>query len=502
VFGIDVENWAPDRPAIVDGSALGYPLRRLEDVPAGSYAVQAVFHRYETFRRSDGHVLKLPMDRGEGQRWNQAPGNMYSIPVQMSLATSVDDVHRIVLDQVIPDLPPEEDTRYVRHLQMPSTRLSAFWGRPMQLGAVVLLPEGFDEHPNVRYPLMIHHGHYHRDFRAGAGFRETPVDAEAEGLEGYELTSEEYAYRLYQDWIGPNMPRVIIATVQHANPYYDDSYAVNSANLGPYGDAITYDLIPEIEARFRAIGAPWARTLYGGSTGGWEALADQILYPDEYNGCWAFCPDPVDFAAFTIVNIYEHANAYYAGDLWKRTPRPGMRNYLGEVLTTLEQANHRELALGTRNRSGQQWDIWEAVFGPVGADGYPRRLWNKLTGEIDPKVAAYWRERYDLRHILERDWSVLGPKLAGKLHIYVGDMDTYYLNNAVYRMESFLEGTTDPHYGGEVQYGDRFEHCWTGDPDAPNEIARLTLNQRFVPRMVSHILRTAPEGADVTSWRY
>jgi len=179
-----------------------------------------------------------------------------------------------------------------------------------------------------------------------------------------------------------------------------------------------------------------------------------------------------------------------------------MRNYLGEVLTTLEQANHRELALGTRNRSGQQWDIWEAVFGPVGADGYPRRLWNKLTGEIDPKVAAYWRERYDLRHILERDWSVLGPKLAGKLHIYVGDMDTYYLNNAVYRMESFLEGTTDPHYGGEIQYGDRFEHCWTGDPDAPNEIARLTLNQRFVPRMVSHILRTAPEGADVTSWRY
>jgi len=298
------------------------------------------------------------------------------------------------------------------------------------------------------------------------------------------------------------MPRVIIATLQHANPYYDDSYAVNSANLGPYGDAITYDLIPEIEARFRAIGAPWARTLYGGSTGGWEALADQILYPDEYNGCWAFCPDPVDFAAFTIVNIYEHANAYYAGDLWKRTPRPGMRNYLGEVLTTLEQANHRELALGTRNRSGQQWDIWEAVFGPVGADGYPRRLWNKLTGEIDPKVAAYWRERYDLRHILERDWSVLGPKLAGKLHIYVGDMDTYYLNNAVYRMESFLEGTTDPHYGGEIRYGDRFEHCWTGDPDAPNEIARLTLNQRFVPRMVSHILRTAPEGADVTSWRY
>ncbi len=131
---------------------------------------------------------------------------------------------------------------------------------------------------------------------------------------------------------------------------------------------------------------------------------------------------------------------------WKRTPRPGLRNYLGEVSATLEECNHRELALGTHGRSGDQWDIWQAVFGPVGADGYPQPIWDKLTGEIDRQVAEYWRENYDLVHILERDWSTLGPKLRGKIHIYVGDMDNYYLNDAVYLAEAFLKSAKDPAY--------------------------------------------------------
>ena len=127
----------------------------------------------------------------------------------------------------------------------------------------------------------------------------------------------------------------MIVEIQHAILFYDDSYAVNSANLGPYGDAITYDLVPEIEKRFRGIGKGWARFLYGGSTGGWEALAAQMFYPDEYNGCWAACPDPIDFRAYTVVNIYEHENAYYADSKWKQVPRPGKRNYLGELAATL-----------------------------------------------------------------------------------------------------------------------------------------------------------------------
>jgi hypothetical protein len=502
VFGIDVDGWTSGAPAIVDGSAFGYPVQSLDSLPDGTYTVQALLHRYDTFRRADGHTVKLPMDRGEGQHWNLAPGNLYSLPAPMEMARGSEHAHTIVLDQVIPEFPLRADTRYIKHVRIQSTLLTAFWGRPMHLEAIVLLPEGYDEHSEARYPVVIHHGHHHRTFHTPAEFREEPVDAAAEGLEGYDLTFAEYSYRFAQDWKGADFPRVLLVTIQHANPYYDDSYAVNSENLGPYGDAITYELIPEIEKSYSGIGAPWARTLYGGSTGGWEALGVQVLYPDFYNGCWANCPDPIDFRAYTIVNIYEQANAYYSGELWKRTPRPGIRSHLGEVLTTLEQTNHKELALGTHGRSGDQWDIWEAVFSPVGEDGYPRRIWDKRTGVIDHEVAEYWREHYDLRYILERDWATLGPKLVGKLHIFIGDMDNYYLNNAVYLMEAFLESTTDPYYDGEVRYGDRFEHCWSGDPDTPNEISRLTLNQRVIPRMVVHMLNSAPEGADVTSWRY
>jgi hypothetical protein len=135
-------------------------------------------------------------------------------------------------------------------------------------------------------------------------------------------------------------------------------------------------------------------------------------------------------------------------------------------------------------------------------DGYPKPIWDKLTGEIDPEVAAYWRENYDLRHILERDWAELGPKLRGKLHIYCGDMDNYYLNNAVYLMEEFLESTTNPYYAGIVDYGDRAEHCWNGDHENPNAISRLRYNTMYVPRILERIRENAPPGADLASWRY
>ena len=221
-------------------------------------------------------------------------------------------------------------------------------------------------------------------------------------------------------------------------------------------------------------------------------MAAQVLYPNEYNGCFAACPDPIDFRAYTVVNIYENKNAYYLDSPFKRTPRPGQRNYLGEVSATLEELNHRELVLGTRNRSGQQWDIWEAVFSPLGEDGYPKRLWAKVTGKIDPEVAIHWRENYDLGYILRRDWKTLGPKLKGKIHIYCGDMDNYYLNNAVYLVEEFLESTTDPYYGGEVKYGDRAEHCWNGDPTRPNAISRLRYHQMYVDKILQRIEEDSP----------
>jgi hypothetical protein len=507
VFGIDVLGWRPGEERVLDGSVLGYPAEALGDVRPGRYHVQALLHRYETFHRGDGHVVKLPMDRGEGQQWSRAPGNLLSAPREIAIDPSRDEVVRIDLETAIPPIPPPRDTRYVRHVTIQSERLTKFWGRPMHLGAVVLLPRGFDEHPEARYPLAVFHGHFPHTFDA---FREEPPDpalpcehSERFRLDCYNRTQQELAHQLYRDWTAPAFPRFLVVQVQHANPYYDDSYAVNSENLGPYGDAIQHELVPFVEKTFRGLGQGWARFTYGGSTGGWEALAVQVFHPEEWNGCWAACPDPIDFRAFVTTNLYEDENAYWTEGPFGRVARPAHRDWLGHVSATLEQMNRAELVLGTRSRSGGQFDVWEAVYSPVGKDGYPRRIFDRRTGVIDREVAAHWRENYDLGHILRRDWSKgLGTKLQGKVHLYCGDMDNYYLNNAVYLVEDFLEKTTDPPYGGEVDYGDRAEHCWNGDHDRPNAVSRLRYIQMFAPRMVERMEKTAPPGADLTSWRY
>lgn len=506
VFGIDVNGLKPGEEVVIDESVFGFPLKGISEILKGEYNVQALLHKYETFHLANGHTVKLPMDRGEGQHWNLAPGNFYSTPQKIFVDAQSNQTIKIELDKIIPPLPEPKETKYIKYVKIQSKLLSEFWGRPMYIGAFVLLPFGFDEHPEARYPLVINHGHFPNTI---GGFREEPPDTNLEPdyserfhWEGYNKTVQEYSYKLFKEWTSPNFPRMVLIEIQHANPYYDDSYAVNSANLGPYGDAITYELIPYIENKFRCIGKGWARFMFGGSTGGWESLAAQIFYPDEYNGCWAACPDPIDFRAYTIVDIYKHKNAYYLDDSWKKTQRPGTRNYLGEVSSTLEEVNHYELALGTNSRSGEQWDVWQAVFSPTGDDGYPKPIWNKLTGEINHSVAEYWKENYDLRYILERDWKKLGPKLQGKIHIYVGEADNYYLNNAVYLMEDFLRNTKEPYYDGEVDYGARAEHCWNGDHDLPNAISRLRYIQMYFPKIVERIEKSAPTDADLESWRY
>ncbi|MEO1078368.1 MAG: alpha/beta hydrolase-fold protein [Pseudomonadota bacterium] len=505
VFGVDVNGWQGEAVTIGAGAA-GYPLESLAEIPPGRYRAQALLNRYELFTLADGRELLLPPDKGEGQLLERKPGNPYSKPVWVELEPAQAEKVTLTLDQVIAPIEPPEDTRYVKHIRIQSELLSEFWGRPTFLGAHVLLPEGFDEHPEARYPLVVSHGHFPKDF---SGFRETPPDEDLEceyserfDLPCYNRTVQEHAWTFYREWTGPDFPRMLIVQIQHPTPYFDDSYAVNSANMGPYGDAITYELLPYIEEQFRGIGEGWARFLYGGSTGGWIALAVQTFYPDEYNGAFAACPDPIDFRAYALVNIYEDENAYFLEGDWKRIERPRSRTTLGQVTTTLRQVQQKEHVLGTRGRSGGQRDIWSTLFGPVGDDGYPQHLWDRETGVIDPEVAAYWREHFDLRHILERDWETLGPKLQGKIHLYVGEMDNSYLNNAVYLMEEFLESTSDPHYDGLVDYEPRAGHCWNGDHERPNALSRLRYHQMYVPLILKRIDASAPEGADTTSWRY
>ncbi len=504
VFGTDVQGWMPGSTRVVNEQADAYPLSSLRALPDGRYWVQAFLNRYETFNLSTGHTVKLPPDKGEGQQWARKPGNLYSAPRWITI--NAQRRPAIILDQEIPPIAPPVDSKWIKHITIRSERLSKFWGRDMYIGANVLLPAGFDAHPNARYPLVVYHGHFPATFE---GFREAAPDANLTpdfsarfNLAGYNRIQQELQHKFYKDWTGPAFPRVLLMEVRHATPYYDDSYAVNSASQGPWGDAIMYELIPAVEKAFRGLGQGWARITYGGSTGGWEAMAVQMFYPDEFNGAYVACPDPIDFRANTVFNLYEDNNAYYVDGQWLRTPRPGRRNYLGQVQTTIAAANRREAALGSNGRSGDQWDIWQAVYSPMGENGYPKPIWDKATGVIDKQVAAYWRENYDLSHILQRDWATLGPKVFDKLNIYVGDMDNYYLNNAVYLVEDFLKSTTNPKWTGEITYGDRAEHCWNGDPTRSNAYSRLRYHQMYIPRILDRMRARAPSGADTISWRY
>jgi hypothetical protein len=505
LFGLTVDGAAPGARIEIGDEAFGWPTRALSALPPGDYTVQAVLNRYEIYHRADGSTVKLPPDRGEGQQWNLKPGNLYSKPIRIHWAPGEAEP-TLTLDQVIPEIAPPTDTPFVKHIRIKSELLSKFWGRPMYLGAYVLIPAGFDSHADAHYPLMVFQGH----FPPGpSSFRTTPPDpdlkpdySERFRLAGYNRIQQEEAYAFYKRWTGPDFPRFLVVEIEHANPYYDDSYAVNSANLGPYGDAINTELIPYIEKRYRVIGQGWARFTYGGSTGGWEAMATQVFYPDMYNGAFIACPDPIDFHAYTTIDLYADKNAYDKPGVATRFERPAMRDYLGQTLATQRASNHMELALGDHGRSGGQYDIWQAVFGPEGADGYPQPIFDKVTGAIDPKVAAYWREHFDLTHIVARDWATLGPKLKGKLHIYVGSADSFFLNDAVYVAQDTLGALKDPPWDGEVAYGERAEHCWNGDPTLPNAYSRLHYNFMYLPKILARIAATAPAGADLASWRY
>jgi hypothetical protein len=507
VFGTTVDGLAPGQTVTIPGSAPGYPIRSLNDVPPGDYFVQAVLNIYQTFHRGNGTTVKLAPDRGEGQHWNLAPGNLYSKPTRVHI-----DGHTklaVSLTEIIPPIAPQPDTKYIRHIRVQSDLLTKFWGTPMYLSAIVLVPEGFDEHSNAHFPIAIFHDHFVSGME---DFRTTPPDpalkpdySERFHLAGYNRIQQEEAYKEYQQWISPGFPRILVVKIQHANPFYDDSYAVNSANLGPYGDAIETELLPAIEKQFRGLTGGWAHFVYGGSTGGWESLAVQMFYPKDYNGAFVACPDPVDFHAYMTVDLYRQPNVFYLQGAHKQVEQPAMRNYLGQTLISMRDNIAYEAALGDHGRSGEQFDIWQAVYGPVGADGYPAQIFDKQSGAINQQVAAYWHDHFDLDAMLKKNWDQLGPLLQGKLHIYVGSADTYFLNDAVYLMQNFLDQTGAPGHGvpyqGEVKYGDRAEHCWNGDPNLPNALSRLHYNTMYLPKILERIQKTAPADADM-SWKY
>jgi hypothetical protein len=461
-WGQEVRNWAPGEPLVLrpGGKAtIGHPMADLTAVPAGEYTAQAFLNVFTTFQRADGHVVEMHLNSGAGQSPWRAPGNAMSKPqkVQIGAGGTIELEITEVIQPSDPVPPggslqqgnPPDRGDFLRFVKIRSEALSEFWGRDMYIGANVLLPSDYWDGSDREYPVLYLTGHF-----PGGGAPYGYSDEPGEGRGRYAGFSEF--------WRSPESPKMILISVRDANPYYDTGHSVNSPNVGPYGDAFTRELIPHLEEEFRILSDPWARVLAGGSTGGWEALAIQIFNPDLFGGTWGWCPDPVDFNYYQIVNVYEDENAYETGNEWVKVERPNARRPDGKIVSTIRQEMAFERAVGPNGRSGGQWAIWEALFSPVGSDGYAAPIWDRVTGEIDHEVAEYWRENWDLNHHLQTNWTTVGQALQGKLHFAVGDMDSYYLNNAVELMEESMKGLADPAPEASFEYGRKKPHCWIG----------------------------------------
>ena len=417
----DLTQFGPGASALLDQQSYSFPLTNPGALPEGDYFVQALF--------AANTELRSP----------NAPGNLYSLAQRAHLDPARGGRVRLELTRAVPPEHLPADTALLRFIKLPSRLLSQFHGCPMFLRAALVLPCDYEQEPARHYPLWVRIG--------GLNTRYTSV---------LSLMRNNSSFR--KRWLADNTPRFILLQLDGAGPY-GDPYYVNSDNNGPYGDALTQELIPYVESHFRTVAQPRARLLSGVSTGGWVALALQVFYPDYFGGAWAACPDPVDFRALELVNIYTDANAYINrfGE-----ERPSERTLGGDTRLTMRQEVGAENLLGDGNSyalSGEQWGAWNAVFGPRGASGLPVPLWDPQTGKIDHRVAEHWK-RYDLRLVLEQHWPTLGPKLRGKLHITAGEADAYFLNNAVHLLDYFL-AQADPPFTGSIIYGAGEGHGWS-----------------------------------------
>lgn len=429
LFGIDTAAVNSQSPPqwVVDRRAAAFPVASLADVPAGKYVAQAVL--------MVNRDLCLP----------SAPGNLVSDSVPVDFDPRRADTFRLQINQRLPEQRPTDSAR-IKYLHFPSKLLSDFHGRPMVYRAAVILPPQFDQEPDRRFPLVVHIG--------GFGTRYTFAPALAAQTARGPATQ---FLHLLLDGAGP----------------FGDPYQVNSANNGPYGDALTQELIPYVEQNFRGMGLPQARFTTGASTGGWVSVALQIFYPDFFNGCWSQCPDSLDFRSFELINIYEDKNAYV--NRWG-FERPAKRTVEGDTIYTVRHECQIENVLGRGDNwalGGRDWGSWNAAYGPRGPDGLPIPLWHPKTGAINAAVLHHWR-KYDLRLVVQENWSRLGPKLNGKLNIWVGDADDYFLNNGVHHFKRMTDALRSPPFQGTILIEMRKPHTSGGWTDAQMYEAMLS----------------------------
>ncbi|MGH8183981.1 MAG: alpha/beta hydrolase, partial [Rhodanobacteraceae bacterium] len=291
-----------------------------------------------------------------------------------------------------------------------SPALTRFWGRPMHIQGWVLLPPGYAKHPDKRYPTV----YYTMGF--GAALPDLSFEAAS----------------FYAQMQKGEMPPMIWVLLNEASPRGTHEFA-DSVNNGPWGTALTAELIPHLDATYRTLANPADRFLTGHSSGGWATLWLQVRYPKMFGGTWSISPDPSDFHNFTGANLYApNANVYYKPD---GSLNPLVREH-GKVIATFKQFAQLENVLGPY---GGQMASFDYVFSPRGPGGRPEPMFNRATGKVNPKVVAYWRDHYDIAWRIETQWPQLKPDLDGKIHLIVGTADTFYLNESAELLKAVLE---------------------------------------------------------------
>ena len=375
-FAQEVREWRPDE-SLAFKPQHAFPIT-LDKLPAEKFYLQAVMDR----------------DRG-GQSCLASPGNLYSKAILLDPKVPPEVPLTFVIDQVVPERKFAETER-VKLVDIPSKLLSDFHKKPMGLRAGVVLPKSYEMEPKQQYPVIY----------------------EIPGFGGNHFGAFSAASRNATDVAGVEMIHVVL------DPNCRSGHHVfaDSDNNGPYGRALIEELIPHIEAKYRGIAKPGSRFLTGHSSGGWSSLWLQITYPEFFGGVWSTAPDPVDFRDFQMIDLYTAKANMFNDEKGERRP---IARLAGKPALYYKPFSDMEVVMG---RGGQLWSF-EAVFSPRADDGQPRPLWDRKTGAVDPEVAESWR-RYDIRLIVEQNWPKLAPKLAGKLHVYMGGDDTFYLEGA------------------------------------------------------------------------
>ncbi|OAL42979.1 hypothetical protein IQ07DRAFT_593491 [Pyrenochaeta sp. DS3sAY3a] len=456
IFGKNVYNFGPHDSVTLSGGnnvttetgVYGWPNVSLSDTPAGSFSIQAFLTKYDTVTRSDGSTVSVHFPCGDGAPNVNSFGSLKSNPIDVEVLGGSQTIELVLDNITISDALSTseiggcnqgnyEDTPNLKYIKMRSKKLSEFWGRDTYVGANIVLPAGYNANDTgTRYPVIYSQGHWPGD----SGALKYSTDAEFAKawdngiIPGSNGTADRPA------------PKLIMVTFRHENPFYDDSYAVNTANLGPYGDAINDELIPYIEELFNTIQSPYARIQEGGSTGGWESIANLIFRPDLFGACFSSYPDSLDFHKHQDIELYSATNAYVRSNGSFVPSIRTHRNGTEIILATVAQENHWELTFGTNTRSSNQWDVWNAVFGIQGYNNYPLEPWDKVTGEIYPEAVEHWKHM-DLSDYVVSNWNNsrnLGKALAGRIFVYVGTWDNYYLNEGVQEFQKRTDAVGGP----------------------------------------------------------